>query len=148
MSEKTRRIFIALFTFMGTICTLLYIGFALKVDLPRTNPTAATTANKPVFYQSIGGLSRPAKSGTTTTTNLGERYAVEIKVVSEQSEAERMLTDLAKQGIQAYYTPFNSRGRVYFRIRTGAYPDRQAAEDSAQKMKISQKLPATIVKLQ
>lgn len=144
MSTQLKRTFIALLVFMGTISVVFSIAYTLKFKKSKTltpsSPTAETTKGR-VFYKSIGNVQ-------TETPTLGERYAIELKVVTKQEEAVALLNTLKAQGIEAYYTPFQSRGRVFYRIRFGSFPSRNQAEDSALRIKTAQKLPTTVIRLQ
>lgn len=114
-------------------------------------------ADDPFFYDKIGAApalnaDTPAPSPSThgpknPEVNKGG-YTVEIRVMANRDEAEQLIDELHRQGIEAYYTPVTRGGRVVYRVRRGIYPSEKEAERAAMAMRSGQAVLGKVVKLQ
>lgn len=150
-SSKFFRLCIALMAFVGALCLVLYLGFGLKFQNPENSKKIASGSNGPnghTFYRHVGATSPKLSEPRQASATFVDKYTLELKVVTLQNEAERVVNDLAKQGIKAYYTPFQSHGKVFYRIRQGLYASLETAEAQAKQLKLAKDLPVTVIKLQ
>ena len=60
------------------------------------------------------------------------RYTVELRVSTNEKDAQRLVKSLSLQGIDSFYTPLNNRGRVEYRVRSGVYDDPSLARKQVQ----------------
>lgn len=97
------------------------------------------------FYSIIGDKDRDDESPKAQRF---EQYTVELKRFTRQPQAEAFIDKLAKQNIDAYFTPVMSDDRVYYIVRTGVFSDESAAKQYAGKMKTAQKVDSVVVRLQ
>ncbi len=150
-SSKFFRLIGALLGFIGALCLVLYLGFGLKFENPKNggkNTSDPEASARHTFYRHIGATSSKVSKAQEIPASFIDKYTLELKVVTRQEDAERVVNDLAKQGVKAYYTPFQSHGKVFYRIRQGLYGSLETAEAQAKQLKLARGLPVTVIKLQ
>lgn len=82
------------------------------------------------FYEKLG-LPRPdgSKEGNTP---LQEQFVIEILLTKDRDQAQNAVDKLGNVGIDAFYTPLNRRGEVFYRVRAGVFGSRDQAEQSLE----------------
>lgn len=132
------------------------MAFVLFIDPKGTkHPSSADSTQSAsnsqglVFYKDIGHAADGQHQPTDTplADHLTEQYTLELKHFSSQSDAEKELERLAKLGIDAYFTPVISDGKVLYRVRRGIYPSQVMANRAAQDLKKMSRIESTVVKL-
>lgn len=94
---------------------------------PRKADTQATV--DPVFYTELGQT--PSE---TTATNGPAQFTIEIAKVETQSAAEEWVQRLTALGIDGYYTPLHSHGKVFYRVRAGVFQQEGEAMEMAKNL--------------
>jgi len=61
-------------------------------------------------------------------------YTVQLASLESKEKAAEMINRLKKQGYPAYYYEVKIKGRVYYRIRCGKFPDRKEADKYVGKL--------------
>ncbi len=62
------------------------------------------------------------------------KYTVQLASLDEKSKAEKLIGDLAQRGYPAYCHEAKVKGKTYYRVRSGRFPSRKAAENYARKL--------------
>ena len=144
------RILIAFGVFVAALCTLLYLGFAMKFQPVENKDTSGATSTAalpaPLFYKSVGTAQKAGES-LQKTKHLASRYTLEFKVVRERAEAEQEVDRLIDQGVQAFYTPLQNKGHVVYRVRRGVYDTLVLAKREAKRLSSVKKLQTKIIPL-
>lgn len=86
----------------------------------------------PLFYTQIGDSPVPPPGDSSDNTALESKFTIEIAKLSSRDQAESLIKNLAKGGLDAYYTPLLKDGRVIYRVRYGIF-DTEAGAKSAAK---------------
>jgi cell division septation protein DedD len=148
MSPKYPKISIAklIFLFIGFSGIIFSLGILLLKKHPSSQILTSnhTTTDKTpppsqkLFYKTIGNepLNQHQKSIPSSSVEK-QQYTLELGIFFSQAEAINMIKNLEQQGFQAFYTPFNNNGNVVYRVRTGIYDTKSAAE--SEKTKLSEK---------
>jgi cell division septation protein DedD len=102
---------------------------------PATAPAAAPV-NAPVVRQDIAPAPPAARDG----------FAIQVAAVLERSEADRIVARLVNEGYPGYAIRGQGSAAAYFRVRVGAFKDRQTAEDVAARLERSEGIKPWIVK--
>ncbi len=148
------RITAAIGVFVGALAIISFAlsGVVRKND-PLTFPKEIKSSDRggsQLFYQSIGrvsmGLRQPEDQ--KRKGSLADSYTLEIDSATSVQDAELFLGKLAKQGIQAYYTPLQKDGRVLYRIRSGIFQSKEIADRAANRLKYEHKINSKVNKLQ
>jgi cell division septation protein DedD len=150
VSGKIFRLTVAVAAFVLTLSGVFILGFGIKFQSSPSNGEGKTSKpTQQLFYKSIGQTSPALEKKTPAAqTTFSHKFTIELKVVNKREEAEALISKLEKQGIKAYFTPFNSRGRVFYRVRQGIYTTEASAQQFAAKLRTAQNLPVTVVRLQ
>jgi hypothetical protein len=98
------------------------------------------------FYLAIGTTTPVAYEAPKAGQKLS--YTLEIKVTRDRNEAETLIDVLAKDGVEAYFTPLSRQGQVVYRVRRGVFPTQRAAAAAQLALKEEHKLATRVVKLQ
>ena len=118
-------LFISLLTFCIGFFARSVGRLAGAMKLPNTQ--AASTPAEPLFYQAVG-VSPLGDTSRGQITLQSAMFTLELGVVARQDAAKKLVADLRKLGVSAFYTPVQEKdGRVIFRVRTGAFPSQEAA---------------------
>lgn len=56
------------------------------------------------------------------------QYTVEIAVLEQKDKATQLVRAFNDRGLKAYFTPYNYKGLVYFRVRLGVYGTEKDAQ--------------------
>jgi cell division septation protein DedD len=106
-----------------------------------TTPKRATTA-------AAAPVSAPvARQDTTPAPPVArDGFAIQVAAVLERSEADRIVARLVNEGYPGYAIRGQGSAAAYFRVRVGAFKDRQAAEDVAARLERSEGIKPWIVK--
>jgi cell division septation protein DedD len=75
-----------------------------------------------------------------------EGFAIQVAAVLERSEADRIVARLVNEGYAGYAIRGQGSAAAYYRVRVGAFRDRQAAEDVAARLERSEGIKPWIVK--
>jgi cell division septation protein DedD len=110
-----------------------------KADTPAPKPTITRPASQPstpVATQDAAPAAAVAREG----------FAIQVAAVLERSEADQIVARLVKQGYPGYAIRGQGSAAAYFRVRVGAFKDRQTAEDIAARLARSEGIKPWIVK--
>ncbi len=94
----------------------------------------------------------PAASTRTRRRRAGaaavphEGFAVQVAAVRERDEADRIVARLVNQGYSGYLIRGQGAAAAFYRVRVGAFKDRQAAEDVAVRLERAEGIKPWIVK--
>jgi hypothetical protein len=133
------------------------------VAKPRTEtvaqkPNAVAPAPKPVSLavaKANAGTPAPKSNSAPVAANAGapaapagphEGFAVQVAAVRERDEADRIVARLVKQGYSGYLIRGQGTAAAFYRVRVGAFKDRQAAEDVAVRLERAEGIKPWIVK--
>jgi cell division septation protein DedD len=75
-----------------------------------------------------------------------EGFAIQVAAVLERSEADRIVARLVNEGYPGYAIRGQGSAAAYFRVRVGAFKDRQTAEDVAARLERSEGTKPWIVR--
>ena len=75
-----------------------------------------------------------------------EGFAVQVAAVRERDEADRIVARLVNQGYSGYLIRGQGAAADFYRVRVGAFKDRQAAEDVAVRLERAEGVKPWIVK--
>ena len=93
---------------------------------PDETATATRLGQKRLFYGQIG--TTPAPPLVRNVRENRKQFTIELASTRSREQAEKLLTGFGSSGIEAWFTPLNHEGRVIYRIRTGMFTSREAAE--------------------
>jgi cell division septation protein DedD len=131
---------------------------------PRTEavaqkPNAVAPAPKPVpplaVAKANAGTPAPKSNSAPVAANAGapaapagphEGFAVQVAAVRERDEADRIVARLVNQGYSGYLIRGQGTAAAFYRVRVGAFKDRQAAEDVAVRLERAEGVKPWIVK--
>ena len=92
-----------------------------------------------LFYESRGDSSSMQDAEPTyqqsKQVDLSASYTIELGLTKNADEADSRVKDLARLGINAYYTPLHREGRPLFRIRVGVFQSVELAQMEANQIK-------------
>lgn len=108
-----------------------------------------TVTNQPatVFYKTIGQAPDLSTLSQGTKAVLQNTYTLEIKVANSRGEAEKIIDQLQRQGIKAYFTPLNRGGQIVYRVRYGIYKTQSAADKASIGLRASKQISNRVSKL-
>ena len=104
---------------------------------PRSAPAAAPAATPPPVA---------TKAAAPASTVPREGFAIQVAAVLERSEADRIVARLVNEGYSGYAIRGQGSAAAYFRVRVGAFKDREAAEAVAARLERSEGVKPWIVK--
>ncbi len=117
-------------------------------DLPKPRPEAvAGSAPRPEEKNAAVKPPAPVEKAPPTTdpkpqkaapapSSSGDRFTVQVAAVQDVQGATGLVNRLRKKGYRAYQIRSEVAGKgVWYRVRVGAYPSRQAAEAAMKKLK-------------
>ena len=134
MSKKTKMIV----AFMLTPLLALAMGYWLlnRLSLPQAplkHKVKITARPEPLFYRSVG-LPRPVDERVEVAKS-EPKYTLELMVTGDIEAAKKMVSDLNKKGVDAFYTPFNRQGDIRYRVRFGLFPTEAIAQKNKEILK-------------
>lgn len=141
---KTKRIILSLVTFFS--CLLLSLGILIEKSKDRASEKTLPKQEKSeelekFFYKKVG-QSKPQQRNIEKSPR--RQFTVQLGVVFNQRAADEALISYKKKGIDAFYTPFHTNGRVYYRIRYGLKYSRKQADILAKKIKSTHKIDVEV----
>jgi hypothetical protein len=101
---------------------------------PRTEEPVAPTTPKAIA---------PAPAAHAAS---GSGFSIQVAAVHGRDEADRMAAKLVQAGYSSYVVSGDGASAGFYRVRVGAFADRQAAEDVARKIELAQGVKPWIVK--
>tara|TARA_B100001094_G_C18064793_1_gene736891 strand:- start:413 stop:874 length:462 start_codon:yes stop_codon:yes gene_type:complete len=119
-----------IFIFLPT-CLIIGIGyFHFKKPAEELKSSNSQKPIQTVFYSTIGS---DAKHSTRKSTNLLNRYTLEVFAESSEKKAHEKVKYFNKLGFDCFYTPLNIMGKVVYRVRIGVFPNPKSAQIIAKK---------------
>lgn len=73
-------------------------------------------------------------------------FSIQVAAVRARDEADRMAAKLVQAGYPSYVVNGEGAASGFYRVRVGAFPDRQAAEDVAKRIELTEGTKPWIVK--
>jgi len=80
----------------------------------------------------------PAPPAPNVNRTPGAGFAIQVAAVHERDEANRMAAKLVQAGYPGYVVNGDGAASGFYRVRVGAFPDRQAAEDVAKRIELTE----------
>ena len=114
---------------------------AANVSAP--NVSAPAAPEPPPAPSTARVTSAPIPSATQVP---GAGFAVQVAAVHARDEADRMVARLSKQGYSGYVVNGEGAAAGYYRVRVGAFADRQKAEEAAKRIEADEGVKPWIVK--
>ena len=133
--------------FLATLIALFYLGLGDGVDgLAKRLSSLETIGSKKVFYRTIGNdvVDRlPDDDGQVASS-----YSLELAVFQSQNRASKMVTNLLKRGIRAFYIEVqNDQQAVVYSVRKGVFSSLTAARSASAALLAQRKLTNRVVEL-
>jgi len=136
---------------------------SVAIQKPQAEAAAPTPVPPPVVARANANtpappkptIARPASQASTPIATQDaapsaavarEGFAIQVAAVLERSEADQIVARLVKQGYPGYAIRGQGSAAAYFRVRVGAFKDRQMAEDIAARLERSEGIKPWIVK--
>lgn len=82
-----------------------------------------------LFYSTIGHDSTDSIAETPISAP-SDQFTIEIAAYVKLDDAEKLVASLSKQGISAYYSPYNTGGHVIYKVRSGSFQNIESAENA------------------
>ena len=110
-------------------------------------PAAAPKAPAALVSKDVSKVP-PAAAAPVVTPKpaLQKGFSVQVAAVHARDEADRIAAKLVQQGYSGYVVIGDGAAADYYRVRIGAFQDRQAAEDVARKIESTEGIKPWIVK--
>lgn len=112
-----------------------YDKLTTKKDEARNNfQTEETKADKTVSPAPAGVKTADSSAGSADppggpADRSGQgQYTIQVASITELAKAEKTVKQLIEKGFNAYYYEATVKGRKYYRVRCGKFPDRQEAQ--------------------
>lgn len=110
---------------------------------PAAKPDAKTDA-KPQSKSEGKSDSKPAASTAPT----GEGYYIQVLATSSELSAEKLVKDMALQGLPAYKTSVKQNGKTLWRVRAGLFKTKEEAESASGLLMLNNYVKEVIVSYQ
>lgn len=78
---------------------------------------------------------KKAESSSSTSTNSGALYLVQVGAFSKQSNATALMKDLKSKGFTAFIRTSTSNGKTLYHVQVGAYSVKANAENMVKQLK-------------
>ncbi len=111
-----------------------YDKLTTKKDEAKNNfHTDETKADKTVspapaeVKRSAGNTGVADSPGGSADRSVQGQYTIQVASITELAKAEKTVKQLIEKGFNAYYYEATVKGRKYYRVRCGKFPDRQEA---------------------
>ncbi|MBP9707043.1 MAG: SPOR domain-containing protein [Oligoflexales bacterium] len=82
-----------------------------------------------LFYSTIGHDSTESIAEVPISPP-NNQFTIEIATFVKLADAEKLVASLSKQGISAYYSPYNTGGHVIYKVRSGHFQNLDSAESA------------------
>jgi cell division septation protein DedD len=109
-------------------------------------PRVASSAAPVVAPIATRGPAAPAPVTAPAPPGSHDGFSIQVAAVLERSEADRIVARLVNEGYSGYAIRGQGSAANYFRVRVGAFKDRQAAEEVAARLQRSEGVKPWIVK--
>jgi len=119
----------------GTIVSTQNTSAPAAVEPPAAPPTSRVAPSPP-----------PSAPAPTASGASGPGFSVQVAAVHARDEADRMLARLSQQGYKGYVVSGEGAAAGYYRVRVGAFADRQKAEEAARKIEADEGVKPWIVR--
>jgi len=114
---------------------------------PRTEAVARKTDAPPPVPRPVPQPSvAKANAAAPAPAIAREGFAVQVAAVRERDEADRMVAKLVTQGYSGYLIRGQGAAADFYRVRVGAFKDRQAAEEVAARLERAEGVKPWIVR--
>jgi cell division septation protein DedD len=88
----------------------------------------------------------PVVPAAVVTRATGTGFSIQVAAVHARDEADRIAAKLVQGGYSSYVVSGEGAATGFYRVRVGAFPDRQAAEDVARRIELTEGTKPWIVK--
>ena len=111
-------------------------------------PTAAASAARPNTERAISkqNAEPTIRASAPALPVPHEGFAIQVAAVRERDEADRMVARLVNEGYSGYLVRGQGAAADFYRVRVGAFKNRQEAEEVAAKLERSEGVKPWIVK--
>jgi SPOR domain len=77
----------------------------------------------------------PAEQATLVPPAVADPYTLQVAAYLRQEYALKLMEDLKRQGLDAYYTETTSGGKRWYQVRISHFPDQQSAREFGRNLK-------------
>ena len=103
------------------IASLRYVKPELFHPVKTAGAIKTKVASQDTVYPYTKLGTEVVESPTTPELIPTQQFTVEIAVLENKEKALELVQNLNSKGLVAYYTTYNSKGLVYFRVRHGVF---------------------------
>ena len=114
---------------MFMVCLGATAAYFIDVEKPKQSDQSVENN---LYYKRIGVSPVHEETPDLPKKSL---YTIEISSTKKKLKAQKAIEELKKSGVEAYYTPFQRKGVVYFRVRAGVFPNEKTAAESLAELK-------------
>ena len=107
------------------------------VAAPEPSKDAPTPPRPTAAMSAPPALQQPPALATTANGPGRIGFSVQVAAVHTRDEADQMAAKLVKQGYSGYVVMGQGAAGDFYRVRIGAFADRQAAEDVAKRLELA-----------
>jgi cell division septation protein DedD len=110
---------------------------------------AAASAARPNTEKATprpGAAAPVARASAPTSAVPHDGFAVQVAAVRERDEADQMVAQLVNKGYPGYLVRGEGAAAAFYRVRVGAFKNRQAAQEAATKLERSEGVKPWIVR--
>ncbi|MCB9228424.1 MAG: SPOR domain-containing protein [Deltaproteobacteria bacterium] len=122
-----------------------------KAARPNSPETAST---QELFYRTLGRHPGPKSNISLTESKDKEeqdsatkRFTLEFARVASPDKAEVWLDRLKESGVSGFYTPVHQGNRIWFKVRSGIFKNRQAASQVQSSLKQKLQIDSQVIEL-
>ncbi|MGE0172898.1 MAG: SPOR domain-containing protein [Oligoflexales bacterium] len=108
-----------------------FIYFEANKNAPSNTTKAHNSSKNAVFYTEIG--TSPSRASSLASP-LNVNFTLELAIAEQEHEAKAKLENYEKQGVSAFYTPLQHKGRSFFRLRSGVFSTEAEARGAKKKL--------------
>ena len=102
---------------------------------PRPEPGADTPAQRPVENPAgVKTVEAHKSDAPPPARRPGENFTVQVAAARTAPDADRAVARLKALGFDAYFYQVELKGRRYYRIRVGRFPEREQAQQELKKL--------------
>jgi cell division septation protein DedD len=120
----------------------------MKLHQSDAGDQSATAGSEGLFYQHLGAAPEEKPAYLAAPFGDGEKFTLEFDVVTDRTEAINRVEALAAQGIQAFFTPYERKGQVYYRVRLGIFSNQSDALQHSRELAVVKGMKTKLIQLQ
>lgn len=128
LKKKILKLLLALSLFICLVISGGWLAFhrtpneTKMVSQKRPAPLQQDT---PLFYRTIGekidGNLKGISTKSVSAPNVGSKFTIEVLVTTQRDRATDIVKELKTMGVDAFYSAFNQKGTVFYKVRSGLF---------------------------